>query len=347
MADEITKPFHYYRGSPQTPPPDKPVTVPSLVRDKEREAAAYIADERLVDAVNVALMLSQPLLVTGEPGSGKTQLAYSVGRELGYPVLKFEAKSTSIARDLFYTYDAFTRFQDIQSPLKGENDEYIRHKSNEYITFKALGLAILQTQELSKIKPWLPPGFKYDGPRRSVVLIDEIDKAPRDFPNDLLNEIEGMYFQIPELGLVSEKIEAKADLRPVVVITSNTEKNLPDPFLRRCIYYDIPFPDKTLLNDIVFSHMPSLGTNKPAWLEDAIGFFSKLREPARRLDKRPATAELLNWITYLRKAKLGDSTRLRAQPQVMIASLSTLFKSQSDQKEANKILKEWLEESPK
>src|SRR2546423_417044 len=133
------KPSQYYSGSPQTPSPQRPIEVPSLVRDRRREAAAYIADERLADAVNVALILNQPLLLTGEPGTGKTQLAYSVGRELGYEVLKFETKSTSVARDLFYTYDTLRRFHDAQLQIAQD--------SREYITYNALGIAILRSKE--------------------------------------------------------------------------------------------------------------------------------------------------------------------------------------------------------
>jgi MoxR-like ATPase len=337
MTDKALKQSHYYTGNPETPAPGSPVHVPSLVRDTASEAAAYKADERLVDAVNVALILSQPLLVTGEPGTGKTQLAYSLGRELGYEVLKFETKSTSLARDLFYTYDTLGRFHDAQ--LQRARD------SKEYLTYNALGIAILQTQERPQVEEVLPTKFEHYGPRRSIVLIDEIDKAPRDFPNDLLNEIESMYFKIPELGIVSGGITAKKEMRPVIIITSNSEKSLPDAFLRRCIFYDIPFPDDERLTEIVLSHMTVLIQKKPAWLEDAIEFFSTLREPGRGLDKAPATAELLNWITYLRSARIGDEGRLRSEQKLLSSSLSALFKSKSDQERADSILNEWLQGS--
>jgi MoxR-like ATPase len=336
MRGEIMRPLQYYRGSPETPPPESPVTIPSLVRDTAREAVAYKAVEGLVDAVNVALILSQPLLLTGEPGTGKTQLAYSLGRELGYEVRKFETKSTSVARELFYTYDTLRRFHDAQV--------HVRQDSREYITYNALGIAILQTEERSDVEAWLPTEFQHNGPQRSIVLIDEIDKAPRDFPNDLLNEIEGLYFRIPELGLVNERIEAKEELRPVVIITSNSEKSLPAAFLRRCIFYDIPFPDDARLMEIVLSHMTAMGASEPAWLKDAIEFFFKLRSDRSGLDKNPATAELLNWISYLRNAKLGDEARLRAHKDIVSSSLSVLSKSESDQERANSILKEWLHE---
>jgi MoxR-like ATPase len=329
----------YYTGSPQSRSPESPVVVPSLVRDRKQEAAAYMADPRLVDAVNVALILSQPLLITGEPGTGKTQLAFSVGRELGYEILKFETKSTSLARDLFYTYDTLRRFHDAQ--LK------IMRDGREYITYNALGVAIILSQAPGVYGQWLPSEFEHKAARRSVVLIDEVDKAPRDFPNDLLNELEGMYFRVPELGMGNERIAAKEELRPVVIITSNSEKSLPDAFLRRCIYYDIPFPSRDRLVEIVLSHMTSFKGKSPAWLDDALDLFSKLREPGRGLDKRPATAELLNWVEYLRRAGLDDTERLRARGELVSSSLSALFKSKSDLEHSEQILKEWLEEQSK
>ena len=153
-----------------------------------------------------------------------------------------------------------------------------------------------------------------------------------------------MYFKIPELGMVSKRITAKDELRPVIIITSNSEKSLPDAFMRRCIYYDIPFPDDERLGEIVLSHMQTPGAMKPAWLEDAIDLFSKLRQPAKGLDKKPSTAELLNWITYLRMANIGEGARLRPQRDLIYSSLSALFKSKSDQERADPIVKEWLAE---
>ena len=142
-------------------------------------------------------------------------------------MLKFEIKSTSTARDLFYTYDALKRIQDIHSGVS--SSELLN-----YITYQALGLAILKTKEPSEVKNLLSAEFAHVGKSRSVVLIDEMDKAPRDFPNDLLNELEHLYFRIPELGNV--KVEADPTLQPIVIITSNSEKDLPEAFLRRCIY---------------------------------------------------------------------------------------------------------------
>lgn len=329
---------HYYTGKPQANVTGS-AEIRSIVRDRDHETSAYIADEGLVNAVNVALVLGQPLLLTGEPGTGKTQLAYSVGRELGLDVLKFETKSTSTARDLFYTYDTLRRFHDAHLQRKKE--------SIEYVTYNALGIAILNTHEASEYKEWIPPGFEHKGPHRSIVLIDEIDKAPRDFPNDLLNEFEGMYFKIPELGMVNEHIGASNPLRPIIFITSNSEKSLPDAFLRRCVYYDIPFPNRARLTDIVISHLPTLKRPRPAWLDDALELFDRLRKPVSALDKKPGTAELLNWITYLRTdEQLTEDDRLRNKDELVASSLSTLFKSKSDQERSEQIVTEWRREQP-
>lgn len=323
----------YYVGKPQITRSEELAEIPFFVRDREREAAAYIADDGLVNAVNVALILGQPLLLTGEPGTGKTQLAYSVGRELGLNVLKFETKSTSVARDIFYTYDTLRRFHDAHLQRKKE--------SIEYVAYNALGIAILNTRKRSEYDEWIPPSFEHTGPHRSIVLIDEIDKAPRDFPNDLLNEIEGMYFKIPELGMVNERITAKDELRPTIFITSNSEKSLPDAFLRRCIYYDIPFPDRERLAEIVLSHLQTRLAARPAWLSDALDLFDRLRKPASAPDKKPGTAELLNWITYLRRRGLREDERLRQNDELVQSSLSTLFKSKSDQERSESIIRDW------
>lgn len=182
--------------------------------------SAYRPDLRLVDAVNVALVLNRPLLVTGEPGTGKTQLAYSIAWQLAARkqlnvtsprVEKFETKSTSVARDLFYSFDVLARFHAAHTGGSSRNVDYL--------TYNALGRALLDALPEGEVRPQLPPGHEYQGPRRSVVLIDEIDKAPRDFPNDLLNELDQMYFRIPELGNVAigGTGPAAEAYRPVVV----------------------------------------------------------------------------------------------------------------------------------
>jgi MoxR-like ATPase len=327
--------FPFYSGKPQRECAKTPTDLPVPTFDLREDASAYNADQGLVDAVNVALLLGQPLLVTGEPGTGKTQLAYSLGCELGYDVEKFETKSTSNSRDLFYTYDYLSRFHAAQL---GQGSA----KGKEYITYNALGIAILRSRERAGVEQLLPDNFEHDGTRRTIVLIDEIDKAPRDFPNDLLNEIDGMYFKIPELGWSAQEISCDPNMRPIIVITSNSEKNLPDAFLRRCIYYNIPFPDRTRLLEIVFSHTKDVDIANREWLHDALDLFLKLREPARGLDKPPATAELLNWLTYLRSRNVDQTKGLRTQAHFTLSSLGALCKNQGDQEKAESIIQEWL-----
>lgn len=330
--------FPFYEGRPRDNCSDKPATIPSLERNRQTEARAFIAEPGLADAVNVMLLLGQPLLVTGEPGTGKTQLAYSVECELGYKVLKFETKSTTVARELFYTYDTLGRFHAAQL----QTGSLV---SKNYITYNALGLAILLSRERAAVKDWFPESYEHEEPRRSIVLIDEIDKAPRDFPNDLLNEIENLYFKAPELGLGDKSIAADPAMRPIIIITSNSEKNLPDAFLRRCVYYNIPFPEKEQLREIILAHMPVFRDRGSQWLNQVVDFFLRLRNPNWGLDKRPATAELLNWLSYLRAREVDRSTDLREQSALVSTSLSTLFKSADDQEKGRRIFLEWLKES--
>jgi len=324
--------FPYYTGDGKNRRRDGDLKLPSSRRAAQTDPAGYKPDRGLIDAVNVALLLGQPLLVTGEPGTGKTQLAHSVAWELGFdPPLMFETKSTHTARDLFYTYDTLSRFHAAQT---GEGS----NRSLDYITYNALGIAILRSNEEADVKQWLPDGFDHGGRRRSVVLIDEVDKAPRDFPNDLLNEVEGMYFKVPELG--NAKISATDDMRPILIITSNSEKHLPDAFLRRCIYYNIPFPETQRLADIILTRIGSFDGDM--LLKDSLDFFSKLREPNSGLRKRPATAELLAWLVSLREQGMDQSQSLKNNPDVAFATLSALVKSVDDQTIARTVLADWM-----
>lgn len=326
--------FPYYTGNPENRHAGAALDIPGRSRTRQTDPAGYKADQGLIDAVNVALLLGQPLLITGEPGTGKTQFAYSVAWELGFgSPLMFETKSTNTAKDLFYGYDTLGRFHAAQIKEGSQN-------SLDYINYNALGIAILRSNRKEDVQEWLPVGFEHDGPRRSVVLIDEVDKAPRDFPNDLLNEVEGMYFKIPELGNV--RIAATDAMRPVLIITSNSEKHLPDAFLRRCIYYNIPFPGKERLTEIVLNRIDSFNGPEDVLLTDALSFFSKLREPNSGLRKRPATAELIGWLVSLRKHGLTPDQSLRLRPEVAHSTLSTLIKSMDDQSLAESVLEGWL-----
>lgn len=269
------------------------------------DPANYIASVALSNAVNVALALGQPLLITGEPGTGKTQLASAVAYQFGLPLLRFNTKTTSTARDVLYRYDSLRHFHDAQ--LKKEGDLPI----DSYISLQALGKAIAHSNEL-----------------RSVVLIDEIDKAPRDFPNDLLDVLEDMCFEIKEKSQLIDL--AQPSNRPIVVMTSNSEKHLPDAFLRRCIYYHISFPDKEQLVNIVNERLKLSSSFTDNMKSAAIDYFLQIRQQPG-LYKKPATAELLSWIHVLDKLKMDfsdlDSLQMNKRLQ---ETLVVLAKNQED-----------------
>ena len=321
-----------YKGKGTGPSGDKAVELPVSPLLKYTKASGYRADQGLVDAVNVALRLGQPLLLTGEPGTGKTQLAHSLTWELGFgETLKFETKSTSQSRDLFYIYDALGRFNAAQADGQSAN-------TLDYITFNALGRAILYANEpaaVSHLTANMPAEQVHKEKRRSVVLIDEIDKAPRDFPNDLLNEIEHLYFHIPELN--NERVEADHDMRPVLVLTSNSEKNLPEAFLRRCIFYDLPFPEDRL-EEILIARLGESIVEDPQTLEKALGLFMELRSEKTGLTKPPSTSELIAWLHDLKK----DGSLAQGWGEHMIeTSLVILIKTGDDRKKARKVVDEW------
>lgn len=297
----------------------------------------YLPGAGLVDAVNVALVLGQPLLLTGEPGTGKTQLAYTLGWKLGLgEPLKFETKSTSCARDLFYTLDSLGRFRAAQSGIEAD--------PLNFISYNALGVAILRANDSSNVAGFLPPDFVHGGKRRSVVLIDEVDKASRDFPNDILNEIEHLYFKIPELGNI--KASASFDMRPIIVITSNSEKNLPDAFLRRCVYYNIPFPERQELERIVSCRLGELVGDSNSFIKDALEIFYQLRDKSNGLRKRPSTAEFLGWLITLSELSNDSQNPIAEQPDLVLRTLSALVKAAEDQERSIKIVERWLT-SPK
>lgn len=231
----------------------------------------YIATRELMVAVNSAITLERPLLVKGEPGTGKTVLAFEIAKALGKKIYTWHVKSTTLAQQGLYEYDAVTRLRDSQLGDKRVND--IRN----YI---------------KKGKLW--EAFQAD--EQVVLLIDEIDKADIEFPNDLLLELDRMEFYCYELG---ETIKAKK--RPIVIITSNNEKELPDAFLRRCFFHYIRFPDKVTMQKIIEVHHPDLADRL---LNNAMGVFYGLRE-VRGLKKRPSTSEFIDWIRLLVVGKVG------------------------------------------
>jgi MoxR-like ATPase len=260
--------------------------------DRFQGTDRYIVDDALRAAVNVALALERPLLVKGEPGTGKTLLAENVAGALGHPLLRWQVKSTTKAADGLYVYDTVARLHDSRFGDAADVRDIKR-----YIKLGPLGQA-------------------FSAPSRVVLLIDEIDKADLEFPNDLLHELDTMRFTVNE---TAEEVVARE--RPAVIITSNSEKELPDAFLRRCVFHFIAFPDEALMRRIVAVHHPDLDARL---LDQCIEKFYGLRAlPSLR--KRPSTSELIDWIAALRKAGLDLSSVGHGIP-----FLGTLLKNEQD-----------------
>ena len=257
----------------------------------------YIATEDLRIAVNAALTLERPLLVKGEPGTGKTVLAEEVAKALDLELLTWHIKSTTKAHQGLYEYDAITRLRDSQL-----GDERVKDIKN-YI---------------NRGKLW--EAFAREG--RVVLLIDEIDKADIEFPNDLLQELDRMEFFVYETG---ETI--KAETRPLVIITSNNEKELPDAFLRRCFFHYIAFPDHETMTEIVKVHFPDL---KPRLVKEALSVFYEVRE-VPGLKKKPSTSELLDWLKLLMNEDIDENTLRERDPNKLIPPLhGALLKNEQD-----------------
>jgi MoxR-like ATPase len=259
----------------------------------------YIAGKGLAEAVNLAIALGRPLLLQGDPGTGKTRLAHAVAYTLGLPLEEAYIKSTSRAQDLLYTYDAVQRLYDAQVPQPS------RPADKSYVRLGPLGQAIAQAGR----------------GQRSVVLIDEIDKADIDFPNDLLHELDQLTFEIPEVPGVSFAVpDDRPDLRPVVIVTNNEEKTLPAAFLRRCVFHYIEFPDDPAdVAAILALHR----VNDQALREKAVEVLLSLRK--LDLSKKPGLSELLDWVGYLRAVKTP------AQELASLPYLGALIKQRSDE----------------
>lgn len=336
----------YYTGKENARPP-QPLVIDTVTR--EEDPANYVADEQLAAAVNVCLILGKPLLLTGDPGTGKTRLAEHVAMALGLDAPeRFDTKSTSQANDLFYRFDNLARFQ---SANAREGDR----RAMDFVTFGPLGKAFLRS--LGRQHPVFNVlSFPYPGgpdPARSVVLIDEIDKAPRDFPNDLLDAIDNNRFTIRELerdvtarltqACGSSEITAAHEFRPVVIITSNSEKNLPDPFLRRCVYFHVEFPSAEQLlaivarrtggGDLADAEMPHQGRlaveEASPLLRSSVALFAGLRNAGVR--KQPSTAELIDWVRYLLATGATPALSISRLPKDLVRqSLGVLVKSMED-----------------
>jgi MoxR-like ATPase len=286
-----------------------------------RDGHAYVPDERLLAAANAALAVQMPLLLTGEAGCGKTDFAWAAAGALapddGDPQpLECYVRSDSRAKDLLYSYDAIRRFGDAQHG--GDEGRRRAEDARNYVHLQPLGIALMSET-------------------LRVVLIDEIDKAPRDLPNDLLRELDQGHFEIPEIPVATarpsagSKVEVgrpdtyrntmkrpKPDVRPFVIITSNVERQLPDPFLRRCVFFHIPFPDTDGLRRILESHLrdgDAAGGSPlpPNLLAGALDVFTRLRKmPA--LTKKPATSELISWVKALAAVHGADRARTAIEP---------------------------------
>ncbi len=236
-------------------------------------SSTYIADDDLLQVTNIAIALGKPLVIKGEPGTGKTELAVAIAEALGMPLITWSIKSTTKAQDGLYHYDVVQRLYDSQLGEEGVDD------IAKYITLGKLGEA-------------------FSADEKVVLLIDEIDKADLEFPNDLLWELDKMEFYIPET-----KQTVKAKESPIVIITSNAEKELPDAFLRRCVFHYIDFPDDLMMRRIVLAHYPDIEEHI---LQSALEAFYRVRE-IRGLHKKPSTSELLDWIRALRYSGIEEA----------------------------------------
>jgi MoxR-like ATPase len=257
----------------------------------------YVATPDLMLAVNAAITLQRPLLIKGEPGTGKTMLAEEVAGALGVPLLQWHIKSTTKAQQGLYEYDAVSRLRDSQL-----GDEKVKDISN-YI-----------------VKGVLWQAFEQGKP--SVILIDEVDKADIEFPNDLLRELDRMEFHVYET-----RQTIRAVVRPIVIITSNNEKELPDAFLRRCFFHYIKFPDKETMGRIVDVHFPKLKQNL---LREAMEVFFELRE-VPGMKKKPSTSELLDWLKLLVAEDIPpEALRSKDRKTVVPPLAGALLKNEQD-----------------
>lgn len=302
----------------------------SYKREKEFDPDTYVTQPGLEFALRGARAMKQPLLLTGEPGTGKTLFAKWAANQFkaeGFhpEPIEFVTKTSSVARDLLYSYDALSHFQ--AANLKRDKNDPLPETRN-YIELQALGKAIAMTNptvDRSKFTTVLP-----EKTVNSIVLIDEVDKAPRDFTNDLLREIVDFSFKIRE---VDYEVKKGPDAEIIIILTSNSEKGLPDAFLRRCVYYNIPFPDPQgpVMREIVEKQLGEAHQFSAEGLQNLLAFFDEIRNNTVR--KKPATAELVAWLRFLSLEGYEHKENKVAQRKKLLEhNMAFLIKTEEDLK---------------